>query len=77
MEIELISFGKISEFIDNQKIEIGAIGTTDALRAFLEKNFPMLAGMKYKLALNKDLVQHDTQIHHLDRIAIMPPFSGG
>lgn len=76
MEIEIISFGKISEFISNQKMTIDC-GTTDELKIHLENIFPQLAGMKYKLALNKNLVQQNSELKNSDSIAIMPPFSGG
>ncbi|MFC3559214.1 MoaD/ThiS family protein [Pedobacter jamesrossensis] len=77
MEIEIISFGKVSEFISNQKIDIQDIVNTDGLKLYLEKSFPSLTTMKYKLALNKNLVQDNTEIRDKDTIAIMPPFSGG
>lgn len=77
MEIQIISFGKISEFIAHQKIEINGIRNTDELRAYLETSFPMLSNMKYKLSLNKDIVQENTVISNHDTIGIMPPFSGG
>jgi len=77
MQIELISFGKISDFISNQNLEIEGIETTDDLKIHLEKNFPGLADVKYKLALNKNLVQQNSEIKNRDSIAIMPPFSGG
>ncbi|WP_231424856.1 MULTISPECIES: MoaD/ThiS family protein [Pedobacter] len=76
MEIEIISFGKISEFINNQKLSID-VESTDDLKTHLEKIFPQLVGMKYKLALNKNIVQHNCAIKDNDSIAIMPPFSGG
>jgi len=77
MQIELISFGKISEFISNQKLEIEGVETTDDLKKHLEEIFPNLASIKYKLALNKNLVQQNSEIKNSDSIAIMPPFSGG
>lgn len=77
MEIQIISFGKISEFIAHQKIEINGIRNTDELRTYLETSFPMLSNMKYKLSLNKDIVQENTVISNHDTIGIMPPFSGG
>ena len=77
MEIQIISFGKISEFINNQNIEVKDISNTDELKLYLEQSFPNLVGMKYKLALNKNLVQQNLEIHDKDTIAIMPPFSGG
>lgn len=77
MEIQIISFGKISEFINNQNIEVKDISNTNELKLYLEQSFPNLVGMKYKLALNKNLVQQNLEIHDKDTIAIMPPFSGG
>jgi len=77
MEIEIISFGKISEFISPQQITLTDLDSTDGLKAYLETQFPQLAAMKYKLALNKNIVQDNVEIKHQDTIAIMPPFSGG
>jgi molybdopterin synthase sulfur carrier subunit len=77
MEIEIISFGQITEFINNQKIDVAGIPNTDAFKQYLEDRFPALKGMKYKLALNKNIVQQNTEITNPATIAIMPPFSGG
>ena len=77
MEIQLISFGKIAEFLENQHMEVSDINDTDQLRRYLESSFPQLATMKYKVAVNKILVQENTLIKNNDSVAIMPPFSGG
>ncbi|ARS40457.1 molybdopterin synthase sulfur carrier subunit [Sphingobacteriaceae bacterium GW460-11-11-14-LB5] len=77
MKIEMISFGKIAEFINNQKIDIAGIADTDAFKQYIENEFPALKSMKYKLALNKNIVQENTEITNNATIAIMPPFSGG
>ena len=77
MKIDIIAFGKISEFIQNQEMDISNIDNTDALKQYLEQSFPQLVGIKYKLALNKDVVQTNLELANKDTIAIMPPFSGG
>lgn len=77
MEVELISFGKIAQFIASQKIEITGIDNTDNLKVFLEESFPGLKSMRYKLALNNELVQRCSYLANNDTVAIMPPFSGG
>lgn len=77
MKIQLISFGKISEFLHSQQLELEGISDTDQLKAYLESNFIKLAALKYKLALNKILIQENTPLNSGDSIAIMPPFSGG
>lgn len=77
MKIDIMAFGKISEFIQNQEMDISNINNTDELKQYLEQSFPQLADMKYKLALNKDVVQTNLELTNKDTIAIMPPFSGG
>lgn len=77
MEIEIISFGQLAEFIENQRMNMGDIRDTDELKRYLEARFPMLAESKYKLALNKIIVNENLQINNNDTLAIMPPFSGG
>lgn len=77
MEIELITFGNISEFIMERKLTIDGIRDTDGLKIYLETNYPKLKIMKYKLALNQQMVQTNRQLRNKATIAIMPPFSGG
>jgi len=77
MEIEIITFGKIAEFIHKQQLDCSGIADTDGLKVMLEKAYPALANMKYKLALNRNIVQDNLPIQNLDSVAIMPPFSGG
>lgn len=77
MEIEIITFGKITEFLGKQRMEITGISNTDELKSFLENSYPTLKRTKYKLALNKNIVQESTIICNNDTIAVMPPFSGG
>ena len=77
MNIEIISFGKIAELISSQKMQISDIKDTDELQTYLENSYPALSGMKYKLALNKNIIQSTQKIKDQDVIAIMPPFSGG
>lgn len=77
MEIQIIAFGKISDFLSNQTLEISNITNTKELKIYLEKRFPALSGMKYILVLNKNLVQTDVDLNDRDMVALMPPFSGG
>lgn len=77
MEIEIISFGKIAEFLQNQQLKLEGIADTEQLSKYLENEFPQLTIMKYKLAVNKKLVQVNSPINNKDSVAIMPPFSGG
>lgn len=77
MELEIITFGKIAEVIDNQRLQVTNLSTTDELKLYLEKSFPLLSKMNYKLAINKNIVQENSDLKNNDIVAIMPPFSGG
>lgn len=77
MEIEIISFGKIAEFLKNQQLMLNGIEDSEQLKLYLEKLYPDLKGIKYKLAVNKTLIQQNTILKNKDEVAIMPPFSGG
>lgn len=77
MEIKLLSFGKIAEFITVKKLIIDDVSDTDGLKTHLEVRFPELGKMKYKLAVNKQIVQENMYLTDQATVAIMPPFSGG
>ena len=77
MEINIISFGKIAEFIHPQQLVVNNTPDTDTLKLELEKTYPALAAIKYVIALNKQIVQTNTLLQDHSTLAIMPPFSGG
>lgn len=77
MEIEIVTFGKIAGFLKTQQLMVNDIEDTDGLKAYLEHSFPALANTKYKLAVNKSLIQDNIKLKRNDSVAIMPPFSGG
>lgn len=77
MEIDLITFGNITEFIKVQKLTFESIEDTDELKIYLEMHYPKLKTMKYKLALDQKIIQTTTKLKNKATIAIMPPFSGG
>ena len=77
MELEIISFGKAAEAMNSQRLQVSDLNNTDQLKVYLENTYPLLSKMKYKLAVNKNIVQENTALKNNDTIAIMPPFSGG
>lgn len=77
MEIDLITFGNIAEFITVQKLAFEDIEDTNGLKIYLEMHYPKLRTMKYKLALDQKIIQTNTKLKNKATIAIMPPFSGG
>ena len=77
MELKIISFGKAAEAMNSQRLQVSDLLNTDQLKVYLENTYPLLSKMKYKLAVNKNIVQENMELKNNDTIAIMPPFSGG
>ena len=63
--------------VSAQQLMIDGITGSDALKKHLESVFPELKNTKYKIAVNKQIVQGNINIPTGATIALMPPFSGG
>ena len=77
MEIRLLSFGQVADITGKDTLKIPDVKNTDELNEFLAKAWPQLESIKYSIAVNKKIIQENTQLHDLDTVAILPPFSGG
>ena len=77
MEINLLSFGQITDITGKDALKIPDVKNTDEMKKFLVKAWPQLQSIKYSIAVNKKVVQENTQLHDGDTVAILPPFSGG
>jgi len=77
MEIDVLTFGQITDIIKETKLKISGAENTDELIKLLENNYPALQSNKYSIAVNKKIIRENTQLQHQDTVAILPPFSGG
>ncbi len=75
--MEILLFGKLGDIVGKEKLETDHFDNTYALQQSLEKQFPALGGIKYMVAVNKQVVQQPTPLKGDETIALMPPFSGG
>jgi molybdopterin converting factor small subunit len=76
MEIQIIIFGQLAE-ITGKSLTVAGIVDTNSLVAYLHKNFPALEKVKYKIAVDKKLVNQNTLLTENCEVALLPPFSGG
>ena len=77
MKIQLLVFGQLTEELGFENLEISAIEDTASLVAFLEENYPAIAGRKYIIAIDKKLINSKTALTNNCTVALMPAFSGG
>ncbi|MBK8349238.1 MAG: MoaD/ThiS family protein [Saprospiraceae bacterium] len=77
MTIKILAFGQISEITGTSDWTVENVQDTDHLRVLLEEQYPSLIGLKYSLAVNKEVTHQNTLLNQGDTIALLPPFSGG
>jgi sulfur-carrier protein len=71
------AFGMVAEKMGKVSLELENPGTTEALKNLLFDQFPELKSMKFSLAVNKKMVQGDSELEAGVEVALLPPFSGG
>ena len=77
MVINIIAFGQIADTTGKANWKLSGVKNTDELSKILETEFPSLSAIKYKLAVNKNIIQNNTVLSDEDTVALLPPFSGG
>jgi molybdopterin converting factor small subunit len=75
--IHLKAFGMLAEKMGADSLEIENPGSSEVLKQQLLTQFPELNGMTFRMALDRKLLQSDTDISQGQEIALLPPFSGG
>ncbi len=75
--IYLKAFGMLAEKMGTDSLEIKNPGSSEVLKQQLLTQFPELKGMTFRMALDRKLLQSDTDISQGQEIALLPPFSGG
>ena len=77
MEINVLAFGQIADITGKPAWKTGKVKDTDELQKKLTEEFPGLISIKYSIAVNRNLVQKNTDLNDNDTVALLPPFSGG
>ncbi|MDA0314462.1 MAG: MoaD/ThiS family protein [Bacteroidetes bacterium] len=75
--IQLKAFGMLAEKIGSESLELVNPGSSEFLRQQLLEQFPKLKSLTFRMALDRKIIQADTDISQGQEIALLPPFSGG
>jgi molybdopterin converting factor small subunit len=76
-QINVLTFGAITEITGNKNFVIEAVDTTEALVKMLEEKYPVLKTVQYAIAVNKEVIQESVVLNNHAYVALLPPFSGG
>lgn len=77
MTIKIVTFGKIADVLSCSEWELSDVETVGELRQRLEKDFPALGGLRYRIAVDKKMANDDERLREMAEVALLPPFSGG
>jgi molybdopterin synthase sulfur carrier subunit len=70
-------FGQLYDIIGSHSFEMDDVASTDELIKKLQSKYPLLKDSKFKIAVNRNIIQSNTALQHDAEIALLPPFSGG
>lgn len=70
-------FGVLSELTNQTVFSLEHVNNTNEIIRKLETDFPSITKHKYIIAVNNKVIKENTSLNNSDKIAIMPPYSGG
>ena len=77
IEIQVLTFGMITDCIGSSSFFYQTPPTLFAFKNQLENDYPALAKLSYKIAVNKKIMDTDCALLANAELALLPPFSGG
>jgi molybdopterin converting factor small subunit len=77
MNITIKLFGQVADAIGSNSIQVDNISDTEELIQQLNKTYSGLINLKYRIAVNRKLIQAKTELKNGEEVALLPPFSGG
>jgi molybdopterin synthase sulfur carrier subunit len=77
MNVIIKLFGQIVDVVGSNSIQLDNISNTDELIQRLQLKYPALINSKYRVAVNRNIIQSNTALQQDTEIALLPPFSGG
>lgn len=75
--LKIKAFGMLAEKLPQAEFSFPYASDTEKFLSQLKAEYPTLNSMKFRLAVNQQLVQERTTLEGNEEIALLPPFSGG
>lgn len=77
MSIQVMLFGQLTDITGTNFLEIEGVEDTQSLQQKIHTLFPALAAASYRIAVDKILVNGNTDLPAGASVALLPQFSGG
>lgn len=75
--IRLLVFGQLVDFTKKNSLTIDGANDTKELVEQLNRDYPGLSGISYKIAVDKKIIDGNTKLEPGAEVALLPPFAGG
>ena len=76
--ISILFFAQLQESMGQAQMEVPLAGKTVAeVKAWLEKEYPLLSLGQVMTAVNEEFARDQTIVNEGDQVAFIPPISGG
>lgn len=75
--MKITLFGQLTDIAGTSSLVVETVVDTDALVQAVNRQYPAMAGARYKIAVDKKAVNGNTPINESSDLAFLPPFSGG
>ena len=77
MQVHLTLFGQLADITGRTEMTLHDIPDTETLVQTLNEMYPLIANVKYAIALNRKVIKDKTILIGDNNIALLPPVSGG
>ena len=77
MKVKVLFFGVLSEVTGTGIKFYENVKSIEHLKQRVEDEFPEIIHYKFKVSLNNDFINDDSELKNGDEIAFLPPFAGG
>jgi len=77
MTITVLFFGVLSEVTGTGLRVYEDVKSVDFLKIMISDDYPEIVHYSYRISLNNELIDGDSELKDGDEIAFLPPFAGG
>ena len=77
MEINVLFFGVLAEVAQTGFKHYRNVNSFGDLKLKIEDDFPEIVHYNYRISVNNEIINNDPVLNDGDKVALLPPFTGG
>jgi sulfur-carrier protein len=77
MQVKVLFFGVLSEVTGTDYRHYMEVKSINDLKIRISDDYPEIEHYNYRISLNNEILNSDSNLNEGDEIAFLPPFAGG